>query len=263
MNDLAVRAEGLGKRFLVLRSQRTALRALSAFLSGESLKRELWVLRDFSIRIPRGAKLALIGRNGSGKTTFLRLLSGIWEPTCGRLAVSSRPRPMFSAEVGFTRELSVIENAFLFGAVHGIGRRDLAPKLGDLLAKIGLEDLAHVPLKDLSTGQVQRLALSIFAESDADLVIFDEVLRNVDLGFLREADRYFRSLASSSRTVIMTSHDTEFLRAYCTTAVWLDGGRVRLSGDFESVVAEYERSFDPPSLAPAPPAPPRIAAVRA
>lgn len=253
MTDWAVRAQNLGKCFLVLRSRRTSLRAVRALLAGQSLRRELWVLRDLSFEIPRGAKLALLGRNGCGKTTLLRLLAGILEPTHGRVEVAARPRPLFRAEVGFISDLSVTENVFLFGAVHGIPRATLARRLPALLEATGLGLLRHVPLKDLSTGQIQRLALAVFAESEADLVILDEVIGNVDQGFFRAADDYFRRLCKSPRTVVMTSHDTAFLRAYCSSALWLEDGRVRLHGDFETVLHEYERSFndDPhPALTP-------------
>ncbi|HZR83953.1 MAG TPA: ATP-binding cassette domain-containing protein [Candidatus Binatia bacterium] len=247
----AARAEHLAKRFHVLRAERTALRALRALLRGESLRRELWVLKDVSFEIARGAKVALVGRNGSGKTTLLRLLSGIYAPTAGRLEVADRPRPLFSCGVGFASELSVSENVLLFGTVHGIRRHRLRERRRDILARADLAPLAHVPVKDLSTGQVQRLALAVFAEAEAEFVILDEVIGNVDAGFLREADRFFRALVDSPRTVLMTSHDASFLRAYCDEAMWIDGGAIRLHGRFDAVLREYERSFGEPEADPA------------
>ena len=101
-------------------------------------------------------------------------------------------------------------------------------------------------------GQVQRLALSIFAESTGRFLIFDEVLVNVDRGFARTADAYFRSLAQSGRTLVMTSHDPAFLASYCDRAIWIDAGRVRLDGAFDDVMREYEQSFeDDPPVPPA------------
>jgi ABC-type polysaccharide/polyol phosphate transport system ATPase subunit len=244
VTGLAAHAAGLGKRFLVLRSKRTALAALRAWRHGESLHCEKWVLRELSFEIRRGAKLALVGCNGSGKTTLLRLLCGIWSPTCGTLVVPSRPRPLFDCGIGFSKELAVAENVFLFGAVHGLDRRALTLRMGDLLERAELSELAQAPLRDLSTGQVQRLAFSIFAETKADFLIFDEVLANVDRGFANEAGRFFRSLAASPRTIVFTSHDADFLATYCDQAIWLDGGRVRLHGAVESVLREYERSFE-------------------
>jgi lipopolysaccharide transport system ATP-binding protein len=249
----AVHLEHVGKRFLVPRSHRTALRMIRAIVRHEPLRRELWALEDVSFTLPAGTRLALIGRNGCGKTTLLRLLSGILAPTFGVLEVASKPRALFSTTVGFSNELSVADNVYLFGAIHGMDRPTLRPKHDQIIARAGIEHLTHAPLKDLSLGQVQRLALSVFAETDGRFLIFDEVLGNVDLGFARTADAFFRSLIGSGRTIVMTSHDPVFLRAYCERAIWIEDGRVRMDGAFDEVMEEYEASFalDDPDAPPA------------
>lgn len=240
-----VRLEHVGKRFLVPRAQRTALRVVRAMLRGDTLRDELWALRDVSFVVPAGARLALIGRNGSGKTTLLRLLAGILAPTVGVLEVASRPRALFSTTIGFSTELSAEDNVFLFGAVHGMTRRTLTPRLDAVIARAGLEHLRHAVLKDLSMGQVQRLALSVFAETPETFLVFDEVLGNVDRGYARTADAYFRGLAAEGRTIVMTSHDPAFLRPYCERAIWIENGRVHRDGPFDPVMREYEDSFEP------------------
>ena len=244
MSDDAVRLEHVGKRFLVPRTQRTALRVVRSIVRREPLRRELWALEDVSFSLPVGARLALIGRNGCGKTTLLRLLSGILTPTVGVLEVASKPRALFSTTVGFSSELSVADNVYLFGAIHGMTRRELLPNHEKIIARAGIESLTHTILKDLSMGQVQRLALSIFAETSGRFLIFDEVLGHVDHGFARTADTFFRSLADNGRTMVMTSHDPAFLRAYCERAIWIEGGRVRRDGPFDAVMKEYEASFE-------------------
>jgi ABC-type polysaccharide/polyol phosphate transport system ATPase subunit len=133
-----------------------------------------------------------------------------------------------------------------------MGRRVLAPQHADIVRQAEIEHLVHAPLKDLSTGQVQRLALAIFSRTADRFLVFDEVLGHVDRGFARRADRFFRTLAGSGRTVLMTSHDPEFLRAYCTRAIWLDAGRVRRDGPFDDVMAEYDRSLEEEAAAPPP-----------
>jgi ABC-type polysaccharide/polyol phosphate transport system ATPase subunit len=240
----AVRLEHVGKRFLVPRTQRTALRALRAIVRGEPLRHELWALEDVSFSLPVGSRIALIGRNGCGKTTLLRLLSGILMPTMGVLEVASKPRALFSTTVGFSAELSVADNVYLFGAIHGMTRSALLPRHEEIIARAGIAHLTHSYLKDLSVGQIQRLGLSVFAETDGRFLIFDEVLGNVDRGFARTTDAFFRSLADSGRTIVMTSHDPAFLRAHCERAIWIDGGRVREDGPFDAVMRGYERSFD-------------------
>ena len=252
MSAPSVRLEHVAKRFMIPHTQRTTLRVVKALLRREALRHELWALEDVSFALQPGERLALVGRNGSGKTTLLRLLSGILAPTSGTIALASRPRALFSTSIGFSTELTVADNVFLFGAIHGLTRRVLEPRQDDIIARAGIAHLTHTPLKDLSMGQVQRLALSIFAESTGRFLIFDEVLVNVDRGFARTADAYFRSLAQSGRTLVMTSHDPAFLASYCDRAIWIDAGRVRLDGAFDDVMREYEQSFeDDPPVPPA------------
>jgi ABC-type polysaccharide/polyol phosphate transport system ATPase subunit len=244
VNAPAVRLDRVAKRFMIPRTQRTTLRVVRALLRREGLRRELWALQDVSFAIAPGERLALIGRNGCGKTTLLRLLSGILAPTSGTIALASPPRALFSTAIGFSQELTVADNVFLFGAIHGLVRHRLAPRQEEIIARAGITHLMHAPLKDLSMGQVQRLALSVFAETSERFLIFDEVLGNVDRGFARTADGYFRALAQSGRTLVMTSHDPAFLGAYCDRAIWIDAGRVHLDGPFDDVMRAYERSFD-------------------
>ena len=252
MSDVVVSASGLSKRFWLVSSQGTILRAAQALLRGESLRREHWVLRDLSFTIRRGEKLALIGRNGSGKTTLLRLMAEIVEPTAGSLAVAERPTALFNASTGFIHELSVVDNLYLFGAIYEIGRDILAPRERAVLEMAELEHLKFSPLKDLSTGQIQRLALSIFAQTPSQFLIFDEVLANVDSAFARKIDGYFRALAESDRTVVMTSHDASFLRRYCARGFWLDQGALRHAGPLDDVLAAYEHAIELGAAAPTP-----------
>lgn len=252
MSGAAVQLENVAKRFLIPHTQRTTLRVLRALARREPLRRELWALEDVSFSVAPGERLALVGRNGSGKTTLLRLLSGILEPTRGTIALPSPPRALFSTTIGFSPELSVADNVFLFGAIHGLVRRKLEPRQEEIIARAGITHLMHAPLKDLSMGQVQRLALSVFAESQERFLVFDEVLGNVDRGFARTTDAYFRALASSGRTIVMTSHDPAFLGAYCERAIWIDAGRVRMDGPFDVVMRAYETSFDDDPAVPQP-----------
>jgi ABC-type polysaccharide/polyol phosphate transport system ATPase subunit len=245
VSETSVRADRLSKRFRVPAGRQTALRRLRALASGDSAARERWVLRDLSFEVRKGEKLALVGENGSGKTTLLRLLTGIYRKTGGTLVVRGQPTALFSCEIGFIRDLSVLDNVYLFGAVYGIGRDVLSPREPDVLERAGVEDLAHAPLRDLSVGQVRRLALSIFSQTASDFLLFDEVVANLDHGFLRESEQFFGSLVRSDRTVIMTSHDASILRKYCDRALWLDQGRARRIGPVDDVIDEYERSFGP------------------
>ena len=245
MNDICVSAEKLSKRFFVLKRKQTALGVLKALVSGEPLKREYWVLRDITLRIHKGEKLAIVGKNGSGKTTLLRIITGIYDRTYGDLEVKEEPRALFGCWTALNADLSVIDNIYLFGAVHGIQRGYLKGKISEIMEMTELYDLQFCALKELSMGQMQRLALSVFFQIPNDFLIFDESLASVDQGFTQKCEAYFNNLVSSEKTVIMTSHDNRFLRKYCNKAIWLDEGRIRMSGEASSVIDEYENSFKP------------------
>jgi ABC-type polysaccharide/polyol phosphate transport system ATPase subunit len=239
----AVRADGLSKRFRVLRSQKSVLRALRSLVGGEPVYRDHHVLRGLTFAMRPGEKVALVGRNGSGKSTLLRIISGIYEPSGGTVELSGRLAALFDPAIGFLREISVTDNIYLYGALHGISRDALAPCEQAILQHAALEHLAHAPLKDLSMGQVRRLAISVFMQNTADVLVFDEVLANLDDGFVQQAERYFAALAASDRTVIMTSHSAALLRRTCTRGLWLEDGDLRMDGPVDAVLDAYQRTF--------------------
>jgi ABC-type polysaccharide/polyol phosphate transport system ATPase subunit len=241
VSEPCVLAEQLSKRFRLPSGRRQALPMLRALVGGSLLGPDWWVLRDVSFAIARGEMVALVGHNGAGKTTLLRLLAGVYLPTSGTLVVREPPAALFSATVGFLTDLSVIDNLYLAGAVYGIPRDLLRAQEGGILDAAALTHARHAPLKDLSVGQVQRLALSVFARSPRRLLIFDEAFANVDFRFTQALHAYFDALAGSGRTVIMTSHDASVLRRHCTRALWLDGSALRRDGSVHEVLDEYEQ----------------------
>jgi ABC-type polysaccharide/polyol phosphate transport system ATPase subunit len=238
-----VRAEGLSKRFYLLKKRRTVVETIGLLVRGEPLAREHWVLRDVSFQIDRGDKVALIGRNGAGKSTLLRILSGIYSATTGTLLVTGSPSPLLSSSAGLRHDLTVLENLYLFGAVHRVPRRTLRELEQSILERTELAHLAHSSLKELSVGQVQRLALTVYSATPSEFLILDEVIGHVDHGFRQEFYRFFAALAESPKTLIMTSHDAPVLRRFCQKALWLDGGTVRRFGPVHDVLDEYEDSF--------------------
>lgn len=243
MSETIVKIEKLSKCFLVLKSEKTALRTLKALIKRQPITREHWVLRNISFEIKKGDKLAIIGKNGSGKTTLLRILSGIYDKTSGYLRVEIQPRVLFKSWIGLNADLSLLDNIYLFGAVHGIERDILKPRIDEILEMAELYDLRFSSLKELSSGQQQRLVLSVFFQIDSDFLIFDESLAFIDRGFAQKCEVFFQNLSASKKTVIMTSHASSFLEKYCKTAVWLDEGRIRMGGGTKEVIDEYERSL--------------------
>lgn len=242
MNNLYVDVKNLSKRFFIPNEQRTVLRVLKAFIKRQVFKEEFWVLRDVSFNIKESEKVALIGKNGAGKTTLLRIIGGIYEKTSGDIEVNPPPKILFKWSVGLLEDISVVENIYLFGAVHGMSRDFLRDKMKEMLDIAELYHLRFSPLKEISSGQRQRLALSVFFQNSGNFLIFDEGLGSIDKHFAKKCEEYFTALSSSDKTVIICSHDLAFLRNYCSRAVWLDNGQIRMTGRIDEVITEYERS---------------------
>jgi ABC-type polysaccharide/polyol phosphate transport system ATPase subunit len=241
--EVCIEVRRLCKCFRVLRFHKTTFKALSRMARREPSRGRHWVLRDVGFRVRHGEKLAVVGRNGCGKSTLLRLLCGIYDATEGEVRVARPPRALFDVTVGTLSILPVIDNLFLYGATHAIPRPRLEREADGILDLAGLSHLRFSPFQDLSLGQKRRFALAVFLRSDAELLIFDEALANLDLGFVRECERHFEKLRSSDRTLVMTSHDGDFLRRHCERALWLDDGRLRMDGPIDEVLEAYEESF--------------------
>lgn len=241
MNDICVKVENLSKRFYVLKRERTLLRTLKALIKRESLKRELLALNNVSFELKKGNKLAIIGKNGSGKTTLLRILSGIYNKNSGNLALGSEPKAIFKLSTGLNARLSVIDNIYLLGAIYQIPKKTLKNKMHKILEIAELDRLKFSLVKKLSAGQQQRLVLSVFFQAEGDFFIFDETVAFVDSSFSHKCERYFKKIFSPETTIIIASHDTSLLKKYCDTAIWLDEGQIRMHGEVEEIIDEYEK----------------------
>lgn len=234
MSEAIVDARGLGKRF-----PRPGARPRLPF-PGARAGRRLWLFRDVSFQLARGDSVALVGRNGCGKTTLLRLLTGIYRPDEGSLRVAADPRVLFRSSVGLADELTVRDNALLFGAVHGVPRARIRGRVDAILERAELTHLRDAPLKHLSMGQVRRLALEVFLEGDVGFLVLDEALDHLDEAHHGQVEARIRELVAGGTTLIMTSHRRDLLLRLCSRALWIDRGALAGDGDIRSVLAAYE-----------------------
>lgn len=237
MSKFAIQVKQLSKSFYI-RERKTTLLQASRYLFRKPPQKT--VIDDISCEINQGQGIALLGHNGCGKTTFLRLISGIYEKDGGNIEINGILRVLFKSSFSFNNYIPVIDNIFLVGSIHGIERKALKEKVPEILSFAHLENLEYAMLKELSSGQLQRLALSIFFHAQADVFIFDEVLESIDRDFIKKCDDYFNSLLSDGKTFIITSHQTDLLKKYCSKAILLEGGKIKMYGDFDSVYRQYE-----------------------
>ena len=261
--DLALRAEGLGKRyrigarlepdqsFAAAATRRLIapvqnfrrLRSLRHFGSDAAAPDVIWALRDASFEVSRGEVLGIVGRNGAGKSTLLKLLARITEPSAGTAALRGRVASLLEVGTGFHPDLSGRDNVFLNGTMLGMSRREVAARFDEIVEFAEIAKFVDTPVKRYSSGMYVRLAFSVAAHLDPDILIADEVLAVGDAEFQRKCVGQMRSVADGGRTVLFVSHNHSLISSLCTRALWLQDGRVRDEGDVDAVLDAYALSL--------------------
>ncbi len=204
---------------------------------------DFWALRDVSVTIEPGEVVGILGRNGAGKSTLLKILSRITKPTAGRVRLRGRLGSLLEVGTGFNPELSGRENVFLNGAVLGMSRKEVRRKFDDIVAFSEIDDFLDTPVKRYSSGMYMRLAFSVAAFLEPEILIVDEVLGVGDIAFQQKCMGKIESLVKKEhRTVLLVSHNPTALKALCTKAMFLHRGRLLHYGDVEGAVRLYTNS---------------------
>jgi len=204
-----------------------------------STKEALWALRDLTFAVDSGETLGLIGSNGSGKSTCLKLLTHILEPTTGLISVQGRVSALLELGSGFHPELTGRENIFLHGSVLGLSRREMAMRLDDIVAFAELERFVDVPVKLYSSGMYVRLAFAIAINVNPDVLLIDEVLAVGDQNFQEKCLERIHEIKARGVTIVFVSHSLDAIRTMCDRTIWLDKGVMREDGLTDVVIARY------------------------
>jgi ABC-type polysaccharide/polyol phosphate transport system ATPase subunit len=197
-------------------------------------------LTGINLRVERGESVALIGANGSGKSTMLRLMAGIYPPTEGTVIRYGRTVAIIELGSTFQPALTGVENVTLYAAALGFTRREVAERIDDIFAFAGVEEFRDVPLKYYSSGMRSRLAFSIASSARADVLLLDEIMAVGDEEFRYRCTERLRAFRADGGTMVIVSHDLEAVRIMCTRAVWLEHGVIRSSGPVDEVVDAYQ-----------------------
>lgn len=202
--------------------------------------RDFWALEDVSLEVARGEAVGIIGRNGAGKTTVLQIIAGVLQPTHGRVSVDGRVTALLELGSGFNPEFTGRENILLSGQILGFSEAQMKQRLKGITEFAELEAFVDQPVKTYSTGMIMRLAFASAIHVDPDVLIVDEALSVGDVYFQRKSlDRmeYFRK---AGKTVLFVSHDPQLIQRFCKRVVWLESGRVRMTGDSREVITAYQ-----------------------
>ena len=253
--DIVIRAEGLGKRYRLgaaahgpfsYGSLRDTLgrgvHGLWRTVAGrraEAEKRWLWALKDVAFEVRRGEVLGIIGRNGAGKSTLLKILSRITEPTEGWVDLEGRVGSLLEVGTGFHPELSGRENIFLNGAILGMKRREIKARFDAIVEFAELAKFIDTPVKYYSSGMYMRLAFSVAAHLEPEILLVDEVLAVGDAQFQKKCLGKMGEVARGGRTVLFVSHNMAAVENLCAKCFLLGGGRLIAAGDAQTVIREY------------------------
>ena len=268
MDDIAIRVENLSKRYRIgLEEKRndTLVGAMTSFLSqpmqnirrlrrlttfsdnGDGASHHdnpdiIWALRDVSFEVSQGEVVGIIGRNGAGKSTLLKILSRITHPTSGRATLNGRVSCLLEVGTGFHPELTGRENIYLNGTILGMTRVEIDRKFDEILEFSGVEKFIDTPVKRYSSGMQVRLAFSVAAHLEPEILLVDEVLAVWDAAFQKKSIGKMQDVSKSGRTVFFVSHNLAAVSALCSSAFLLEEGQLTIQGDVEDIIAKYIRS---------------------
>jgi ABC-type polysaccharide/polyol phosphate transport system ATPase subunit len=225
----AIEVEHVGKRYRIGAHYYLSLReSISSVLRrGPGGDRgEFWALRDVSFAVDEGEVVGVIGRNGAGKSTLLKILARVTPPTVGVARMRGRVGPLLEVGTGFHPELSGRENVYLNGAILGMTRADIRRRFDEIVAFAGVEEFLEMPIKRYSSGMFLRLAFSVAAHVEPDIVVVDEVLAVGDAEFQRRCLGKMSEFGSEGRTVLFVSHDLGAVARICPRAIWIEDGQI-------------------------------------
>jgi ABC-type polysaccharide/polyol phosphate transport system ATPase subunit len=247
MSEIAVRMEHVSKRFRrgeLHDSLRDLIPALTSRILGRTpedaaMNREFWALQDISFEIPRGESFGIVGANGAGKSTMLKLISRIMKPTEGSVEIHGRLSALIEVSAGFHPDLTGRENIYLNGAILGMPRREIDAKFDEIVEFSGLAAFLDTPVKRYSSGMYARLGFSVAAHVNPDVLIVDEVLSVGDYVFQKKCVERMKEVIRSGATVLFVSHNLKIVTEFCHRCLLLDRGHLRMIGSPTEVIQSY------------------------
>lgn len=256
----AIKIENLSKKYVIRHEQRqnyvslrdvitagvgrlvqTMKHPLGGYDEGDPGHEEFWALNNVSLDVQPGERVGIIGRNGAGKSTLLKILSRITEPTKGRVLLSGRVASLLEVGTGFHPELTGRENIYLNGAILGMKKTEIQRKFDAIVDFAEVEKFLDTPVKRYSSGMYVRLAFSVAAHLEPDIMIVDEVLAVGDTGFQKKCMGKMGSVADEGRTLLFVSHNMGAISELCTKAVLLHKGELQMEGAVPQVIEQYAR----------------------
>ena len=238
-----IAADNLGIWFNTNRRQ-MAFRDLVVRRNAHVPKTTFWALRDVSFSVGEGEAVGLVGANGGGKSTLLRLIAGVLNPDEGSVNVDGGVAPLIEVTGGFVGDLTARDNIALTAGLHGLSRRQIAEKFDEIVEFAGVEEFLDMPFRHFSSGMKVRLGFSVVTSLEEPIVLVDEVLAVGDRAFRDKCYARMENMLSGGKTLFLVSHNEADLRRFCTRGLYLNQGRLVADAPIEDTIAQYNEDLD-------------------
>lgn len=244
MSDI-INVNDVYMRFIIEREKTDTIKEYFLKMVQRKLKfSEFYALKGVSFAIEPGEAVALIGANGSGKSTMLKIIAGVMQPTRGAVAVRGTIAPLIELGAGFDVDLTARENVFLNGALLGHSRQDMEKNYDAIIDFAELSEFVDVPVRSYSSGMIARLGFSIATQVKADILVVDEILSVGDYSFQQKCHRRMEDMLAAGTTLLFVSHDADQVKKLCKRAIWLDHGHIVQDGPAQAVCDAYIQSME-------------------
>lgn len=235
-----IKVSNVSMKYIITHDSIQSLKEFTvAFLKRKLVYEEFWALKGISFEVEKGEVMGIIGRNGAGKSTLLKIISGILKPTEGSVQLKGNIVPMLELGSGFDYDLTGRENIFLNGSILGYSERFLKGKFDEIVEFAELDKFIDVPIRNYSSGMLMRLAFSIATVVEPDILIVDEILAVGDEAFQSKSKARMLELMGGGTTVLFVSHNLDQIREICNRVIWLDEGKIKMTGETQQVCDAY------------------------
>ncbi len=238
-----IRVQEAGIRFKRNRRSRRSFKDLFAGRKRRARANEFWALRDVSFDVQQGEAIGVVGRNGQGKSTLLKLVAEVILPDEGTVTVHGGVAPLIEITGGFVDDLTVRENVFLTAGLHGMTKAEITAQFDEIISFAEIGDFLDTPYKHLSSGMKVRIAFAVISRLEEPIILVDEVLAVGDKGFREKCYTRIEELLAGGRTLFFVSHNEKDLRRFCTRGLYLDKGALVLDAPIDDVLDRYNADY--------------------
>ena len=245
MTEYAIEVKHVSKKFRLFHEKRNSVyESILGWFKRSKYYEDLDVIKDISFNVKKGEVLGIIGKNGVGKTTLLRIISGVYSPDKGEVIVNGSLIPFLGLGVGFMGELTARSNVIQYGLLLGFSKKQITEKVNDVIKYAELEKFADTKLKNFSSGMYSRLAFATAVQVDPDILIIDEAIQVGDVGFQKKSYETIMDFKKRGKSIIIVSHDMKPIKEKCDSVIFLNNGIIEKYGKPDEVIPAYLDSLN-------------------